>query len=206
MPSSLVLECEPTNTDKPSSSSPIAGPSGITYRKRVSDAKRQLFDDSEEEYPRLDISFLDGSGREDEPILTVKTVNLNDSSSSDDLPLASFITGSRNQLVKWKCTNLVTERVNPEANKFNFDVCPLLIKYKEYLTATGNVSNPLFINTPINYLNKVLYFLNSENERVESICDISKLNAFFIQMPAEMSIHYYNNYIKAILRFSLYCK
>jgi len=149
MPSSPVLGCEPTITNKSSSChpgvvSPKAGLSGITNQKPVSNAKRQLFDDSEEDHPKLDISFLDGSGREDEPILTVKTVNLNDSPSSEDLSLASLIKGSRNQLVKF--TNLVTERVNPEAvvNKFNLDACPTLTKYKEYLTATANVSNPVY--------------------------------------------------------------
>ena len=173
----------------------------------MSDAKRQLFDDGDEEHPILEMNFLDGSGREDEPILTVKTVNFNQSLSSEDVPLAQLKTGSQRPLVKF--TNLVKDRVAVPAlvlNKFDLEVCPSLLRYKDYLEDTVQVSKPKFINPSISNINKVLYFLNPEEEKLESLCDAAKLNEFFNKLPTDWSFHFYNNYIKAILRFLLFCE
>ncbi|KAL3862990.1 hypothetical protein ACJMK2_004772, partial [Sinanodonta woodiana] len=201
LPSSPVLAREQTVSNIPGGVSPIAGPSGLCNQRRVSDAKRQLFDDDEEEPPILEMNFLDGSGRDDEPILTVRTVNLNQSSSSEDIPLASLQSKSHQPFAKF--TNLVKKRDTPALimNKFNLDVCPALRRYTDYLEDTVKVSNPTFINPSISNINKVLNFLHPEAEKLESLCDTRKLQEFFNKMPTDMSFHYYNNYIKAILRF-----
>jgi hypothetical protein len=170
--------------------SPVAGPSGVLPERRLSGAKRQLFDDLDAEEPvALQMTFLEESANAMDPVISIVTAapsQRRDSSSSEDIPLASMLKSVGTQL--------------------KLEDCPALSMYKQHLTETLKPKQKFYINNLIANVNKILHFLDPASEKLDLLGDTIQLRCFFSKLPKELMASSKLNYAKSLQRFLSYCE
>ncbi|KAL3862907.1 hypothetical protein ACJMK2_004690 [Sinanodonta woodiana] len=166
----------------------------------------QMFDEEEEDHPAIEMTFLEDTDGDDQPVISVKSVSSSQWTSSDVIPLARLQTGSSNKLLQF--SNVYKNEISRIGfgNKFKLESSPILNKYHSYLVDTLKLGNKMYINALVNNVNKILYFFHPDIERIEALCETQRIRPYFRQLPEELTFEGYNNYVKSLFRFLNFCE
>ncbi|KAL3862917.1 hypothetical protein ACJMK2_004700, partial [Sinanodonta woodiana] len=187
----------------PLSGSPVAGPSGVSHGRRMSDARRQLFDDDNEESLALQMTFMEATEDVMDPVVSVSATPTSKkctspSSDEDDVPLSSVQKSLQSQCL-----------ANPDhqqVDSLKLEDCPTLMRYKEHLKVILEPRQKFYINNLVSNVYKILNFLDPVKENLDIIVDRTKVDLFFKQLPQELVTSSKLNYLKSFLRFLTFCE
>ncbi|KAL3831187.1 hypothetical protein ACJMK2_044776 [Sinanodonta woodiana] len=187
----------------PLSGSPVAGPSGASHDRRMSDARRQLFDDDNEESLSLQMTFMEATEDVMDPVVSVlanqtSKKRTSPSSDEDDVPLSSVKKSLQSQSL-----------ANPDHQQvetLKLEDCPTLMQYKEHLKVILEPKQKFYVNNLVSNMYKILNFLDPVKENLDIIVDRNKVELFFKQLPQELVISSKLNYLKSFLRFLTFCE
>ena len=134
--------------------------------------------DEEEDHPAIEMTFLEDTDGDDQPVISVKSVSSSQWTSSDVIPLARLQTGSSNKLLQF--SNVYKHEISRIGfgNKFKLDSSPILNKYHSYLVDTLKLDNKMYINALVNNVNTILYFFHRVIERIEALCETKDSSIF----------------------------